>query len=127
MPRGVMSPEVRRRACAERSVRREQMVRAREASSLSIGPYRVFRGDELNWFVARPGYETGYYPTLPAALTALLRVRIGDRAAGSICEVLRAVQLAEAEILEAVTARTFSEPQGRCAGDAPTRRKPDHP
>ena len=105
MPRGVMPAGVRKRACAKREQQRQQMARVREGSCLSIGPYRVYRGDELNWFVTRTGQATRYYPTLPDALAALLRERIGDRADGQLRDVVDAVAEAKTEILEALAAR----------------------
>lgn len=102
MPRGVMPVETRKRACAKRVERKRQMARCREMGALVVGPYRVYRGDEMNWSVTRPGHATWYYPTLPSALVSLLNERIGDRASGQLKDVLKAVQAAKAEILAAV-------------------------
>jgi hypothetical protein len=78
------------------------MAQSREETSLSIGPYHVYRGDELNWFVTRAGHATRYFTTLPDALTWLLRVRTGDRPGRQLADVLRAVDDANAEILKAI-------------------------
>jgi len=78
------------------------MARVRERSCLSIGPYRVYRGDELNWFVTRAGHATWYYPALASALTSLLDERVGDRASGQLKDVVKAVEEAKVEILAAL-------------------------
>ena len=121
MPRGVMSAEVRQRASATRAERRQQMAQAREASALTIGPYRVYRGDELNWFVTRTGESTRYYSTLPDALAGLLRMRIGDRARGNLEGLMRAVEQAQAEVVASVQAADLEARQEPAAPSRPPR------
>lgn len=101
MPRGVMPAETRRLACAKREARRRQTAALREGSTLSIGPYRVYRGDELNWFVTRAGHATRYYGTLAAALSALLDERLGDRATANLPDVAALVEAAKRDVADA--------------------------
>jgi hypothetical protein len=115
-----MPAEVRRQARAKRELQRRQMAQSREETSLSIGPYHVYRGDELNWFVTRTGQATRYFATLPDALTWLLRVRAGDKAGRQLADVFGAVADAKAEILEAIAGLTSGARIGAAKADSMT-------